>query len=285
MLSIVQKIKVSFKLPIFYINIMSTPKVSIIMATYNGEKTLAKSLDSIIAQTFTDWEFVICDDCSTDCTNKILQEYAGKDTRFKILRNETNSKLAYSLNKCLENCSGEYIARMDDDDESLPQRLETQVKFLQEHSEYVVVGSAALISDGNKILGKRIPKEYPTQNDVLRGPTFMHPTIMMRKCAYDKLDGYTVSSRTQRGQDWDLWFKFYAAGMKGYNIQDPLYIYRENSAAYKKRTLRTALMYSSTAFHGFQAIKAPFYKYILILKPIIAALTPRAALNWIHIKK
>lgn len=264
---------------------MSSPKVSIIMATFNGAKTLAKSLDSIISQTFTDWEFVICDDCSTDCTNKILQEYASKDSRFKILRNETNSKLAYSLNKCLENCSGEYIARMDDDDESLPQRLETQVKFLQEHSEYAVVGSAALISDGNKILGKRIPKEYPTKSDVLRGPTFMHPTIMMRKSAYDKLGGYTVSSRTQRGQDWDLWFRFYAAEMKGYNIQEPLYIYHEDSTALKKRTLRTALMYSSTAFHGFHAIKAPLYKYALILKPVIAVLIPNFILNQLHNKK
>ena len=120
------------------------PKVSIIMATYNCEDTLRKSVNSIVSQTFSDWEFIICDDCSTDGTYEILLEYKNQyPDKFVILHNKVNSKLPFSLNRGLEVARGEYIARMDGDDEALPDRLEKQVAFLDSHSEYSEIGRAS----------------------------------------------------------------------------------------------------------------------------------------------
>ena len=109
-------------------------KVSIIMGAYNCEETLEDSINSILNQTFTDWEFVICDDASTDNTLQVLEEYKRKyPDKFVILHNEKNLMLAGSLNRCLEYAEGEYIARMDADDIAVNTRLEKQVRFLDDN--------------------------------------------------------------------------------------------------------------------------------------------------------
>lgn len=261
---------------------MEQPKVSVIMGTFNGERTLAQSIDSIISQDFKNWEFIICDDCSTDKTNQILQEYAQKDSRIKVIRNSKNSKLAHSLNRCLELCQGQYVARMDDDDESLPNRFSKQVEFLEKHPEYAVVGTNVFITDGKNIYSENIVKEILDRMDIISGKTFIHPTIMMRKDVYRQLGGYNISRRTQRCEDLDLWYRFYANNFKGYNIQKSLYIYREDINALKKRTLKSAFFTALTIFNGFRLLKAPFYKYILVIKPIIATLIPKFILMKRH---
>ena len=178
------------------------PRVSVIMATYNCENTLRDSIDSIVEQSYTDWEFVICDDCSTDSSLAILEEYRDKyPEKFVILKNEVNSKLSYSLNHCLQYAKGEYIARMDGDDKSLPTRLEKQVAFLDEHPEYAVVSTAMTPFDENGLRPSRYMKAEPTKDDLVSRSPFAHATIMMRREAYDAVGGYTVSKRTTRGQD------------------------------------------------------------------------------------
>lgn len=255
--------------------------ISIIMGVYNCEKTVARCIDSIRSQTYTNWEFIICDDCSTDQTLKILQEYEKTDNRIKVIKNKKNSKLAFSLNHCLKYANGKYIARMDADDECIDNRLETQAEFLEKHQEYSVVGSTAYIFDGKDIVGTRKMCKIPTKKEVIFGPTFMHPTIMMRKEVYRELDGYTVSKRTVRGQDWDLWFRFFAKGFKGYNIQTPLLIYHESGKDMKKRTLKAAIMSSETALYGYRKLKLPWYMYILALKPIMSFFKPSKLLRMV----
>lgn len=105
---------------------MKKPEISLIMAVYNCQDTVAEAIDSIIGQTFQDFECIICDDCSTDDTYRIVCEFANEyPDRIVVLRNERNEKLAYSLNHCLRHAKGEYIARMDGDDISLPERSMT----------------------------------------------------------------------------------------------------------------------------------------------------------------
>lgn len=99
------------------------PKISVIMGVYNGADRVDEAIASIRVQTFTDWEFIICDDASTDNTWEKLVEWSKIDSRIVPIRNEKNMKLAATLNKCLEHASGSYIARMDDDDYSYPWRL------------------------------------------------------------------------------------------------------------------------------------------------------------------
>ncbi len=265
---------------------MSNPKVSVIMGIYNGEKTMERAIDSIIAQTYIDWELIICDDCSTDDTYKIASEYAEKDNRIKVIQNEKNMRLAYSLNHCLSVAKGEYIARMDDDDISLPERFEKQVKYLDEHPEMAVVGSAVIVFDENGDMGVRgLGIEYPIRKIVNRSTPFAHPTIMMRKSAYDLLEGYTVSPETLRAEDLDLWYRFRIAGLNGYTIQEPLLRYCERASDYKKRTLKAAIGIARVHRKYLRIMKLPHKWDYIIYRPIIGALVPRWLIEIYHKKK
>lgn len=259
------------------------PTVSIIMATYNCEKTLQASLESIIKQTYTDWEFIICDDCSTDGTFLILQEYQKKyPDKFVILKNKVNSKLSYSLNRCLKVAKGTLIARMDADDESLPERLKQQVDFLEQHLEYSVVGTAMTPFDENGKKPTRYAKKIPTARDMLNRSPFFHATILMRKEAYERVGGYTVSKRTVRAQDYDMWFRFFAHGLKGYNLQESYYLVLEDTQAIKRRTLKTRCYEVQTKIKGYKLLHYPWYLYIYAFKPILAALTPIGVMQKYH---
>ena len=187
------------------------PKVSVIMGAYNEEKTLQAAVDSILAQTYTDWEFVICDDASTDATFKILTDYKNKyPDKFVILHNDENMMLAGSLNRCLENAKGEYIARMDADDISLPTRLEKEIEYLDNNPECAVVGTNVQFFNDKDGLGEIIRKTPdPTIYDIPKANPFFHPTIVMKKSAYNALNGYTATERTRRMEDIEMWYRFF----------------------------------------------------------------------------
>ena len=260
-------------------------RVSIIMATYNCEDTLKKSIDSILAQTYTDWEFVICDDCSTDGTLNILKEYEKQyPEKIIVIQNEVNSKLSFSLNHCLEVAKGAYIARMDGDDISVPERLEKQVRFLDEHPEYAVVSTAMTPFDENGTRPSRYMKPEPTKDDLVSRSPFAHATIMMRREAYDAVGGYTVSKRTTRGQDYDMWFRFFALGLKGYNMQEPLYLVLEDDKALKRRTFKTRCYEVQTKLKGYKLLHYPPQRYIYAFKPILTAVIPVKLIQTYHIK-
>lgn len=260
------------------------PKVSIIMATYNCQDTINNSIESILNQTYQDWEFIICDDCSKDHTYMILEEYKKKyPDKFVILRNQKNSKLPYSLNRGLEVAKGEYIARMDGDDESLPQRLEKQVNFLDNHPKFDMVGTAMIPFDENGRKPVRYAKKIPNSRDMLNRSPFFHATIMMRKSAYEKVGGYTVSKRTVRAQDYDMWFRFFALGMKGYNLQEGLYLVLEDESAVKRRTLKTRAYEVLTKLKGYKLLGYPIHLYIFAFKPLVAAMIPVKVMQRYHV--
>ena len=133
-------------------------RISVLMASHNGAKYLRQSLDSILSQTFSDFELIIVDDASTDKTLKILEEYAKKDSRLKVCINEENKGLTASLNIALKQISAdtEYICRMDDDDICEQNRFEKQIEYFMANSQIGIVGSnAIIIDDKNMIIGKR----------------------------------------------------------------------------------------------------------------------------------
>ena len=251
------------------------PKISVIMGVYNGENTVRASIDSILNQTFTDWEFVICDDASTDSTLSILNEYKEKyPDKFVILHNEKNLMLSGSLNRCLEVAKGEYIARMDADDISVINRLQIQVDFLDTHQEYALVGCRMQLFDGSNY-GDIVKKiNEPGVFDVPKSNPFIHATIVMRKSVYDALNGYSVTERTRRMEDVDLWYRFFAAGYKGYNLDDVLYYDRVDSFAMKKRKLRYSVDASIIVFNGVKKLNLPKKYFIYSLKPLISWFTP-----------
>lgn len=257
------------------------PKVSIIMGAYNCAHIIRKAVNSILSQDYRDWELIICNDGSKDMTVNILHELEVEDERIKVISNDRNRGLAYSLNHCLQEVNGEYVARMDADDIILPDRLALQVQFLDSHKDYDVVGGGIILYDESGERQTILNPEYPDVKIMRLRVPFFHPTIMMRKSAYDKLGGYLDLPRTRRGQDLDLWFRFFAAGMKGYNLQQPVIKYHDDQKdQLKKNSIKLSWNLTKTRVKGFKINHFPFYYYPFAFAHLAIAAMP----NWLSFK-
>ena len=254
------------------------PLVSVAMATYNCAPTLPEALASIENQTYTNWELVACDDASTDNSHALLEEFAARHPgKVTVLRNEINSKLSFSLNRCLAVANGELIARMDGDDKCLPERFERQVEFLIQHPEFAVVGTAMRRFDET---GEHDVLEYESRPDrwsLRHKSPFAHATILMRKSAYEALNGYVDIPRTIRCEDRDLWFRFTAAGFLGANFPDPYYLVRENLDAIRRRDFKNRWNGFKTTTAGFRLLEYPLHWYLGPLIGLAKAAIPARA--------
>ena len=216
--------------------------ISVIMGTYNGRSRIDKAISSIKKQTYTDWELIICDDCSSDGTYEYLINKYKDEPKIIITQLQKNSGLSSALNRCIELSHGEYLARMDDDDYSHPDRLEKQLNMLIKHPEVVLVSCNINYFDDDGVFGcTNQCTIIRSKEDVYLGKTFVHPTVMIRKAAIVDVGCYTVSKLTFRGQDYDLWCKLYYAGYKGLVMHDILFDYYESRQSIKKRKFRYRL--------------------------------------------
>ena len=202
---------------------MDAPKVSVVMSVYNGEKYLKASVDSVLNQTFRDFEFIIINDGSTDSTADILCGY--NDGRMKIIY-QANIGLTKSLNKGIALAKGEYIARQDADDISLSSRFAEQVKSLDSRPDIFMVISWYIIidGDGNEIITRILPDEDKVKNFFKIENMICHGSVMFRKNRFIELGGYRESLRY--GQDRELWKRMISNGSKFSIIERPLYKYR-----------------------------------------------------------
>ena len=216
------------------------PAISVIMPVYNGETYLAEAVESVLAQTFGDFEFIIIDDGSTDRTQAICEQLAKKDSRLRVI-SRPNTGLTPALNECIRLARAPLLARMDADDLCMPERFSKQVKFLAEHPEVVAVGTDhTLIDEAGRLLTTlRQPSDDATiQKLALEGRiAICHPAVMMRKDAVEKVGGYDESFTV--AQDIDLWLRLGEVG-KLANLPDVLLGYRqhEKSVSEKKRVLQ-----------------------------------------------
>lgn len=190
------------------------------MAVYNGEKYLEKSIESILKQTFSDFEFIIIDDCSTDRSAEIIKSYL--DPRIVYQRNDANLGLAGALNRGLDLARGEFIARMDADDISRPDRLEKQYHFLKKHPAVGLCGTWIKIISSGQIW--KTPPDRLIAPSLLFNTPFFHPTMMFRldifrqnKLAYDET--------CRKSQDYELWLRA-IKHLAPANLKEPLVDYR-----------------------------------------------------------
>ena len=244
----------------------------------NKESIVKLAIDSILNQTYKDFEFIICDDGSNDGTYEMVKNLIKKDNRVILIRNEENKGLAYSLNHCLSIAKGKYIARMDADDISMPDRLEKQIGFLNEHLEYAMVGCNLLLINDKGIWGKRILVKEPTKKSFLFTSPYCHPAIVMRKEVLDKVNNYKVEKITRRAEDYDLFMRIYANGYKGYNMQEFLYQFREDNDAYKRRAYKYRWDEVQVRYRGFKALDLMPNGLIYVIKPLIVGLIPQKIL-------
>lgn len=184
------------------------PLITVLMPAYNMEHYIAQAIESILNQTFKNFEFIIIDDASLDKTPSIIKFYMKKDKRIRLITNRKNSKIAWTLNKGIKEAKGEIIARMDPDDISSSDRLLTQFNFLKKHPKVAILGSnIIIINAAGKVISKR---EYPTTSAkmkdlMFRYSPFAHPVIMFRKNIFEEFGCYDVNMT--QAEDLDLWFK------------------------------------------------------------------------------
>lgn len=205
---------------------MSNTKISVIMSVYNGEEYLNEAIDSVLDQTFKDFELIVINDCSNDKTAEILRQYESTDARVKVHTNEQNLRLPSSLNKAISLAEGEYIARMDADDICLPNRLETQYAFMQSHPD-VALSSCRFMTLKNGVIssggcGGKTDNESIKALLLVTNP-ILHPGIIakanvIRELGYDK--NFTCT------EDMELWSRFVMGGHKVEIQPEYLMIYR-----------------------------------------------------------
>lgn len=202
----------------------NTPLISVLMPAYNAEMYIEEAIQSILNQTFTDFELIIVNDGSTDRTEEIILSF--DDKRIRYTKNKTNLRLIASLNKSIELARGKYIARMDADDISLPNRFRKQVQFLETHLDYALCSSwAYLINEKGEKTGriKLIDNNNLLKINLLFTNPFVHPATMIRT---DTLRKFNYNPAALHNEDFDLWLRMANDRLKMTNIPEFLIKYR-----------------------------------------------------------
>jgi len=253
------------------------------MGVFNGEKTLQSSIQSILNQTYTNWEFIICDDCSKDNTWKILESYSI-DSRFILIKNQKNLGLAASLNHCLKKASGKYLVRQDADDTSHADRFEVQLSYLEVNPHIDILGSyASLVNEHGTPWGSLKCPLHPKLNDWIKGSSVIHASVFMKTETIQSIGGY--DPKAIRVEDYDLWMRLVSVGICIESIPVELYDVHWTEYDYIRKKFKYRLNEIRYRFYGFKKMKVPFWAYVYILKPIIVGLLPSRVLQLIHQKK
>lgn len=244
---------------------MTNPLISVIMSVYNSKEYLNEAIESVLFQTYSNFEFLICDDFSTDNSLDIIESYAKKDNRIKVFRNNENKGLPSNLNHLIRYSTGDFIARMDADDICLKNRFEIQINFFLNNSEIDVLGSFTEEFDS---LGNVKIKKYPiSKKEVFKKISCIspvsHPTVVFRKTVFENLEYNHI---LKRGQDIDLWFKVLERGMIISNVSQVLLKFRLGDNFKKRRNLSKNLLEFKIYFKGTFRLKG---FSIWLLCPII----------------
>jgi len=244
------------------------PSVSIVMPVRNEERIVSRAIDSVINQTFSDWELVIVDDASNDLTPKILSEYENKDPRIRVLRNNRCLGITKSINKGIRASMGRFIARLDADDWYHPDKLEEQVKFLESHPDHGVVGTFFILVTPD---GDRLKIDLPVNHEQIMKRmayrnAFCHSCVMMRKDVLEKVGLY--NERLRYAQDYDLFFRILSVS-KGANI--PKYLcYRTFRKHPKRRMLESTVNSIVTPLKYWRVLGRNVIYYPLLFRRIVA---------------
>ena len=239
----------------------NNPEVSVIMSVYNGKKYLKEAIESILNQTFPNFEFIIVDDGSTDKTPKILKEYAKRDKRIKIITNSENIGLTKSLNKGIKLAKGKYIARMDADDVSLSERFERQIRLLEINKHLGCVGCNVLVINERGNLIKKIELPNTNLNSYLRKKNcFFHGSLMFSRKILEEVGNY--NPEMELAQDYELLLRI----SKDYKIDfinKFLYKLRRNKNSISYKKFFSQVYYTAWAKTLNKEITSPLKRSIL----------------------
>lgn len=242
------------------------PLVSVVMANYNNARFLPEAIESVLAQTYRNFEFFIVDDGSEDDSNEIIKKYQSRDSRIRYIRNEKNLGQSQTRNKALEQTNGTFIAIVDSDDICLPNRFEEQIKYMEANRDVGVLGTAYAIINKK---GEQISKRLVDDPDIIarNGRVLVHnPTCMTRRAVFEKYGNF--NSRFDYAEDAELYFRWYGQGVRFANINQYLYQYRVhgNNVSTKKIKKQIWLLLSinlRSIFYFRIKFSLEGYRYIL----------------------
>lgn len=259
-----------------------TPLVTVLMGSYNPRwDRLRQAVESLSRQTLPNWELVLWDDGSSPRGAALLEQAAALDSRVRLVHGKGNRGLGYALNHGAQRARGKYLARLDDDDQCHPRRLEWQAGFLETHPQYGWVGSAALLVDSHGVWGRFKVPECPQPQDFLPHSPYVHPSVMFRPQALEAAGGYSQSPCHFGCEDYELFFRLHAMGWQGYNLQAPLLRYWEDRSSYRRRGGARRLREAALRVWGFGALDLPVPLAVAgTLRPLAACLVPGSLLYW-----
>lgn len=252
------------------------PLVSVIMGIYNtsNKNEVYKSIESIKNQTLKNWECIICDDGSKDDTYKFLKEITHKDSRFKIIQNNQNSGLGYSLNHALSYVKSDYVIRQDADDYSKKNRFDFLYHYMVNHDDVDVLGTGMFLFDENGIWGNYKIRTYQAKKeDFLIGTVVAHPSTIIKTESLRKCNGYRISWETKRCEDYDLFMRMFSKGYKIHNVEDQLYYYKVSKNGIKRKFINV-IKECVVRYKGFSLLHLGLKKWIYIVKPFIVYIIP-----------
>lgn len=262
-------------------------KISVLMSVYNppNEGILIRAVRSVINQTFQEWELIFYNDGSVKVYEPVIRKAAAMDQRIRYIQGAKNKGLGHALNTGLALARGKYIARMDSDDISKPERLWKLYDFLEKHPQYQWVGSNTELIDSDGRWGSRKMPEIPSVKDFLAYSPYIHPSVMFRREVLLNCGGY---KETRRGEDYELFMRLHAQGMQGYNLQEELFQYREDAVTYSHRKYRYQVEEVGIRFQGFKKLgilnplTVPY-----ALKPLVVGIMPYGLLAGMkkHVRK
>jgi len=253
------------------------PEISVVMGVVSVTPALDKSNESILVQTFRDFEFIIIDDSGTGAISKHLESF--DDDRIRVIVNDSNRGLGYSLSIAVEQAKSNLIARLDTDDYAKPNRLERQLQEMKSDPEIDILGSWAEERDDNgDIVGIRtMPTEPDQMARLVWANPLIHPSVMFRRDRILAIGSYKKQQR--RKQDYDLWFRAVVSNYKLKNIPEPLISYFVGSNP-ARSGLYPALTHAKIGLAGCWKVKASLYAYIGVLVPSVQYLLPASVQKW-----
>ena len=261
---------------------LDRPLISVLMGVYYKRENiemLCRAVQSILNQSITDFEFLICDDGSSKEAMEYLDEISAADSRIKLIRHGELFSLPQKLNACLAAAKGKYIARMDDDDYSHPNRFVQQIDYLEKHSDIAFCGCSVNLCRNGAVIGKRILPHFPTVEDFYFVQPFIHPALMFRREALIAVNGYSEDKYCILCEDYDLLLRLYAVGYKGANIQQELFDYTLPLSAKGSRKMKHRFNEAVTRYRRFGDLKRLPKALPYVIKPLAVGLIPEPVLK------
>lgn len=258
------------------------PLVSVIMSEYNTDKMLLEeSIKSILNQDYDNLELILIDDCGKNDISYLHELF--NDKRLKIIKNENNMGLVASLNKALKYSKGKYIARMDTDDFSYPNRISRQIEFMESNTSIDIIGANADYYDGEKIWATTRLGGIVNKDLILNACPFIHPSVMYKKSSMNKIGGYLDYNRCE---DYATWIEMYINGFKMYNLTDVLIRYHLSYEDYKKSTLKNRKGFFKMLNTQYKKLNPTYFQVLKVrIKKIIAGVIPDIIMFQYHKRK